>query len=177
VLAVEDASPVALAVARALAGLHPTHAERSQARDKIRWFLTRGTANLTSDYDMVSASIALTETVPERSRLRADLLDLAEADVASMPSTSPAFLFGVLRLGPSVEDRTRVKSHPALVARAPGLMPYFEPTVADVTRWQRQGIPLTPDVLAAVRRNTPLTEWLSLVRRLNPAAGRTASGR
>jgi hypothetical protein len=172
-LADETGASDAVGLASRLVQLNPTVEDKRQARQVLLRLLTRHADNLMTG-DLVNGMVQLDPTAEDKRRARQALL-------GSLASQTDGFLAeslvrGVLQLGPTAEDKRRACEalRRLLDQQADGLMAgnvmssmtRLDPTVGDLTTWRTWRVLPTAELLAAVRRNSTLSDWLSALSSL-----------
>ena len=170
-----------MAAELALGSLDPTAEDKRQARDALLGRLARETDSEAAA-ELALALGSLDPTAEDRRRARGALLGLL---ARQNDSREAEWLAGTLgTLDPTAEDRRRARD--ALLGRLAGqtdstmtanladTLAQLDPTVHDLRTWHAWGVQPTAELLAAVRRNSALTNWLAVLTSLTSLSGSSA---
>ena len=165
----------------ALVPLDPTAEDRRQARDALLGLLARATDGRWAGW-LADKLVLLDPTAEDRRQARDALLGLLAR--ATDSGWAGWLAGGLVLLDPTAEDRRQARD--ALLARlaretnsraaaelAAGLVP-LGPTVHDLGTWRAWAVQPTSELLAAVRRNSALTNWLAVLPSLASLSGAPA---
>ena len=181
-LARETSSGMAAELAGALGPLDPTAEDRRQARGALLGLLA-GQTDSGKAAELAGALGPLDPTAEDRRQARGALLGLLAGQTDSWGAA--AGLAGALGpLDPTAEDRRQARG--ALLgllagqtdswgaAELAGALGPLDPTVDDLRTWRASAVRPTAELLAAVRRNSALTNWLAVLPSLASLSGSPA---
>ena len=180
-LARETDSGMAAALAGALGPLDPTAEDRRQARDALLGLLAHQTDSGMAA-ELAGALGPLEPTAEDRRQARDALLGLLAHQTDSKRAAELAGALGPLE--PTAEDRRQARdallgllAHQTDSERAAalaGALAQLDPTVHDLRTWRAWAVRPTAELLAAVRRNSALTNWLAVLPSLTSLSGSPA---
>ena len=151
-------------LALGVADLDPTPEDRRRAREALLGLLADETAaDLDSPTDIPLSGGPADELVDEQNdELVSKLVDV------------------VVELAPTAEDKRQAReallgllareTDEWLTAELVSGVIQLDPTVHDLSTWRARAIPPTVELLAAVRRNSALDDWLKLLPSLSPVS-------
>jgi NACHT domain len=161
---------VATQVARGIVQLGPTADERHQARAA----LIRRLAECINDWvpgDLLDAIVQLSLTSEDKSQAREMLLELLSRSVGAL-ALQP-LLDTVVKLAPAEEEMRQARetllrllanrTDHNVTAQLMDALVQFDPIVSDLSNWRAWATPPTRQLLAAVRRNSSVVDWLSFL--------------
>ncbi len=180
-LARETDSWMAERLAGALGPLATTAEDRRQARDALLGRLARETSSGAAA--ALAGGVAQLDPTAEDRRQACDAL-LGRLARETDSGRAERLAAGVAQLDPTAEDRRQARD--ALLGRlaretdsgaaaglADGLV-LLDPTVHDLRTWRAWAVRPTAELLAAVRRNSALTNWLAVLPSLTSLFGSPA---
>ena len=180
-LAGQTDSGMAAELARALGPLDPTAEDRRQARDALLGRLDRE-ASRTIAAALAGALGPLDPTAEDRRRARDALLGLLAGQTDGWMAERLGA--GVAQLDPTAEDRRRARAallgrlaretDSSVAAALAGALGLLDPTVHDLRTWRAWAVRPAAELLAAVRRNSALTNWLAVLPSLTSLSGSPA---
>ena len=184
VLAGETDADLATGLGDALARLDPAAEDKRQAREVLVGLLAGETdADGPVEQRLAGALARLATTAEDKRQAREVLLGLlareTDADLATGLGDALA------RLDPAAEDKRQAREVLlGLLARQAGGLAIFDlaaglgdvlaqldPTVHDLRTWRAWTVRPTAELLAAVRRNSALTNWLAALPSLTSLSG------
>ena len=117
---------------------------------------------------LVGAVVQLAATAEDKRRALDKLLNLLTAQASGWKATELAA--GVIQLAPSAQDKLRARNallallrgqaSAPLAARLMDALTPLDPTARDISAWREWEVPPSVKLLAAVRRNSELNDWL-----------------
>ena len=155
-------------LAAALALLDPTAEDKRQAREALIGLLARATDSGTAA--QLAARLALLDpTAEDKRQAREALIGLLAR--ATDSGTAAQLAAGLALLDPTAEDKRQARvallgllareTDREAAGRLAGTMAQLDPTVHDLRTWHAWAVQPTAELLAAVRRNSALTDWLA----------------
>jgi tetratricopeptide (TPR) repeat protein len=167
-------------LADAMAELHPTAEQRNQAHEVLLTLLASTTDGATALY--LARSVAQLEpTAEEYSRTREVLLTLLAGTIDG--ATAFFLTTAVAELQPTAEERSRTRevlltllagTTDAEIARELAYdLARHQPVARDLGNWRTWATPPPPELLAATRQESALTDWLTILPDLRSLPGRT----
>ena len=160
--------PVAAAMAVGIAGLDPTPEQARQARSVLLALLASEADGLRA-VRLAGGVVQLGPTAEEARQARGVLLGLLASEADGL--TAVRLAGGVDQFDPTAEEtrQARVVLLGLLAtetdrweaARLVRGIVNLKPTVIDLSKWHEWVVPPSVELLAAVRHNSPLPEWLT----------------
>ena len=151
--------------------LAETAEDRQQARQALLRLITEGTSD-TGTSELRHGLVQLDPTADDRRQVRQALLRLIATGKVTWEEAKRV-IDCVIQLAPTTEDRRdareallRLLAHEAVGWCAHRLLSgvaQLDPTVDDLSTWRAWVAPPTAELLAAVRRNSPLTDWIEIL--------------
>ncbi len=175
-LARETSGRVAEQLAGGLTRLDPTAEDKRQARDVLLGLLGRDSRVA----EQLAGGLARLDPTAEDKRQARDVL-LALLAHASGSWVAEQLAGGLARLDPTAEDKRQARdvllgllareTDSRVAERLAGGLAQLDPTVHDLRTWRAWAVRPTAEVLAAVRRNSALTNWLAALPSLTSLSG------
>ena len=177
-LASETTCWVPASLVSGVAQLSTTAEDKRQARDVLLARLACATDSWLVE-QLADGVAQLDPTAEDKRQARGALLALLARETTDRVAASLAG--GVAQLDPTAEDKRQARS--ALLARLAcatdswlveqlaGGVARLDPTVHDLRTWRAWAVPPTAELLAAVRRNSALTNWLAALPSLTSLSG------
>jgi hypothetical protein len=148
--------------------------ERAQAREALLKSLAGETGALKAAYFLAPALSGLTPSAGDECRARESLLRLL---TAGGQENAAGLAVAVALLSPSAPEQAQVRdtllrfiadqAEEYLWSDRERVLSLFAPTLSDLARIENRPRPSPPELLAAVRKNSRLSDWIAALRQLN----------
>jgi Domain of unknown function (DUF4062)/NACHT domain len=162
-----------------------TGEDKRQTCDVLLDRLSAGQIGAYESAELVRAIASLAVTARDKRRGRDALLGLLAGQADGWVSSE--IMAGVIRLGPTARDKRcarrallgmlAAQPSEALSARLVDELAQLDPKASDLSGWSAWQVPPTGELLAAVRRNSKLAAWLSVLPALGPISSGSALDR
>jgi lysophospholipid acyltransferase (LPLAT)-like uncharacterized protein len=165
--------------------LATTAEDKRQTRDALLDILSAGQIGAYESAELVGAVASLAATAKDKRRSREALLCLLAGQTDCWAASE--IITGVIRLGPTPQDKRYARSallgmlaaqpSEALSGRLIDELAQLDPKANDLKDWTAWKVLPTAELLAAVRRNSKLAAWLSVLPALGPVSSGAAPPR
>jgi NACHT domain len=174
---------VAAGLARAIAQLVPTADEQQQARTALLSLLA-GQNDSTPTVRLAEAVVQLAATAKEITQARKALLGQLTYPIGSTAASELASMLS--RLDPPAAEQQRARDallellltepNQHNVGSLMSAIAKLNPAIPDLSNLRSWTFPISGELLATVRRNSTLSDWLEAIPSLKLSSGRAATG-